>query len=192
MNKPFSNKLLIIFCLVFFFCKVENARSEAVIPDTTESQELYLKSLFLSGNLEADDSSKLGILAKKSFYVNFKSRIKKHWELYNKEIGEPFINWKKKNVPEPKSKVVLYPFSGPDFPNAYTLFPKAHTFILIGLEAGGFNPEIETLAEAKIANGLNVLNASLDTISSRNYFMTNSMKIDISKLVYDFTHFIVM
>jgi hypothetical protein len=181
MNKPSSNKLLILFCLVFFFCKVENARSESVVPDTAESQELYLKSLFLSGNMDVNDSSKLGILAKKPFYQSFKSRIKKHWELYNTEIGEPFTNWKKKNVPEPKSKVVFYPFSGPDFPNAYALFPKAHTYILIGLEAGGFNPEIETLNEARIANGLNVLNTSLDTISSRNYFMTNSMKVDISK-----------
>lgn len=183
--KAYNNKIIFLALIIFLFCKTENPTSESVVvPNTPESQELYLKSLFLSGNLEGDDSSKLGKLAKKQFYQNFKQRIKKHWEFYNKEIQEPFISWKNKNVPAVKSKTVLYPFSGPDFPNAYTLFPKANTYILIGLEAGGFDPEIENMDENKIANGLSILNSSLATISSRNYFMTNNMKNDISKSIF--------
>ncbi len=184
MMKAYNNKIIFLALIIFLFCKTENPTSESVLPTTPESHELYLKSLFLSGNLEADDSSKLGKLAKKQFYQNFKQRIKKHWEFYNKEIQEPFISWKNKNVAVAKSKTVLYPFSGPDFPNAYTLFPKANTYILIGLEAGGFDPQIENLDENKIANGLSILNSSLATISSRNYFMTNNMKNDISKSIF--------
>lgn len=182
--KANNNKLIILSIVIFLFCKTENQTSESVVPTTNESHELYLKSLFLSGNLDGDDSSKLTKLAKKPFYLNFKQSIKKHWDFYNKEIQEPFISWKNKHVPTPKSKTVLYPFSGPDFPNAYTLFPKANTYILIGLEAGGFDPDIESMSDQKISSGLSILNSSLSTISSRNYFMTNNMKVDISKSVF--------
>lgn len=89
-----------------------------------------------------------------------------------------------KNVPEPKSKVVFYPFSGPDFPNAFTIYPKATTYIMIGLEAGGFEPDFESMNENQISRGLLELNGSLDTISRLNYFMTNSMKEDVSKSVF--------
>ena len=83
-----------------------------------------------------------------------------------------------------KSKVVFYPFSCPDFPNAYTIYPKATTYIMIGLEAGGFEPDFESMNDNQISRGLYELNGSLDTISRLNYFMTNSMKQDVSKSVF--------
>ena len=183
-----SNKFLIIFFFYFFifnFCKVDKPTIENVsLPETTESKQLQQKSLFLSGKLQADENSKLGKLTRTSFYATFRQRITKHWEQYNKEIQDPFIEWKNKNVPEPKSKVVFYPFSGPDFPNAYTIYPKATTYIMIGLEAGGFEPDFESMNENQISRGLYELNGSLDTISRLNYFMTNSMKQDVSKSVF--------
>ena len=183
-----SNKFLIIFFFYFFifnFCKVDKPTIENVsLPETTESKQLQQKSLFLSGKLQADENSKLGKLTRTSFYATFRQRITKHWEQYNKEIQDPFIEWKNKNVPEPKSKVVFYPFSGPDFPNAYTIYPKATTYIMIGLEAGGFEPDFESMNDNQISRGLYELNGSLDTISRLNYFMTNSMKQDVSKSVF--------
>jgi len=183
-----SNKFLIIFFFYFFifnFCKVDKPTIENVsLPETTESKQLQQKSLFLSGKLQADENSKLGKLTRTSFYATFRQRITKHWEQYNREIQDPFIEWKNKNVPEPKSKVVFYPFSGPDFPNAYTIYPKATTYIMIGLEAGGFEPDFESMNENQISRGLYELNTSLNTISRLNYFMTNSMKQDVSKSVF--------
>lgn len=185
MNKTMTYKLIIFFSAYFFlFCKTDKANSQPVVADTSESQHLYLKSLFLSGKYDIKDDSKLSKLAKTGSYTAFKERIQKHWNQYNKEIQEPFIKWKNKNVPTPESKTVFYPFSGPDFPNAYTLFPKANTYILIGLEAGGFDPDIESMSEATVSKGLYDLSTSLDTISRLNYFMTNSMKNDVSKSVF--------
>ncbi|HMV43462.1 MAG TPA: hypothetical protein PK079_24255 [Leptospiraceae bacterium] len=183
-----SNKFLIIFLFYFFilsFCKVDKTSGESIpVVETPESKALQMKSLFLSGKLQADDTSKLGKITRTSYYATFRQRITKHWEQYNKEIQDPFVEWKNKNVPEPKSKVVFYPFSGPDFPNAFTIYPKAQTYIMIGLEAGGFDPDIENMNENQIARGLAELNGSLDTISRLNYFMTNSMKQDVSKSVF--------
>ncbi|MBP7282573.1 MAG: hypothetical protein KBA66_13410 [Leptospiraceae bacterium] len=182
-----SNKFLILFFFYFFvlsFCKVDKTISQPIIVETPSSKQLLEKSLFLSGKLQANDTTKLGKLTRTSYYATFRQRISKHWEQYNKEIQFPFIEWKNKNVPEPKSKVVFYPFSGPDFPNAFTIYPKANTYIMIGLEAGGFEPDIESMNESQISRGLYELNSSLDTISRLNYFMTNSMKNDVSKSVF--------
>jgi|JI9StandDraft_1071089.scaffolds.fasta_scaffold00263_1 hypothetical protein len=183
-----SNKFLIIFFFYFFvlsFCKVDKATGESIAPvETPESKQLQEKSLFLSGKSQADETTKLGKLTRTAYYATFRQRITKHWEQYNKEIQDPFIEWKNKNVPQPKSKVVFYPFSGPDFPNAYTIYPKATTYIMIGLEAGGFEPDFESMNENQISRGLYELNGSLDTISRLNYFMTNSMKQDVSKSVF--------
>ncbi|MBK9500368.1 MAG: hypothetical protein KBF99_02795 [Leptospiraceae bacterium] len=183
-----SNKFLIIFFFYFFvlsFCKVDKTSGESVIiAETPESKQLQAKSLFLSGKSQADETTKLGKLTRTAYYATFRQRITKHWEQYNKEIQDPFITWKNKNVPEPKSKVVFYPFSGPDFPNAFTIYPKATTYIMIGLEAGGFEPDFESMNENQISRGLLELNGSLDTISRLNYFMTNSMKEDVSKSVF--------
>ena len=182
-----SNKFLILFFFYFFvlsFCKVDKTISQPIIVETPSSKQLLEKSLFLSGKLQANDATKLGKLTRTSYYATFRQRISKHWEQYNKEIQFPFIEWKNKNVPEPKSKVVFYPFSGPDFPNAFTIYPKANTYIMIGLEAGGFEPDIESMNESQISRGLYELNSSLDTISRLNYFMTNSMKNDVSKSVF--------
>ncbi|MBK8395225.1 MAG: hypothetical protein IPL26_08265 [Leptospiraceae bacterium] len=182
-----SNKFLIIFLFYFFvlsFCKVDKTVSQPIIVETPSSKQLLEKSLFLSGKLQSNETTKLGKLTRTSYYATFRQRISKHWEQYNKEIQFPFIEWKNKNVPEPKSKVVFYPFSGPDFPNAYTIYPKATTYIMIGLEAGGFEPDIESLNESQISRGLYELNGSLNTISRLNYFMTNSMKNDVSKSVF--------
>lgn len=179
-------KLFLLFLIQFFLflnCRTDKSSGADFPkkpPETPESQELLIKSLFLSGKLQLDQSTKLGKMIRSSYYTTFKKRINDHWQQYSTQIQEPLVEWKAKNVPIPKSKTVLYPFSGPDFPNAYTLFPTANTYIMIGLEAGGFNPDLDTMSDGAVSKGLYELSMSLDTISRLNYFMTNSMKKDVS------------
>jgi hypothetical protein len=149
-------------------------------PTLSKPDDLLNITKFLSGKMQDDDSSNLAPLTKIKTYEEFKKNLTKHWQQYNESILKPFQVWSKDNVPKTNYKVVIYPFSGPDFPNAFTIYPDAEKYILIGLEPGGFVPEPHSISQEKLSKGLNELINSLDSISRLNYFMTNKMKINIT------------
>jgi hypothetical protein len=73
------------------------------------------------------------------------------------------------------SRTLLYPFSGPDFMNAYVLFPGCKNYILFGLELPGEVPEIEKLDRAGLAKLLTDVRVAVGDLVERNYFITSRM-----------------
>jgi hypothetical protein len=73
------------------------------------------------------------------------------------------------------SGTLLYPFSGPDFANAYILFPGCKNYIFFGLERPGQAPEIEKLDRAAFARLLIDVRAAVGDLVERNYFITSHM-----------------
>jgi len=73
------------------------------------------------------------------------------------------------------SGTLLYPFSGPDFANAYTLFPGCRTYMLFGLELPGEVPELERLDRAAFAKLLTDVRVAVGDLVERNYFITSRM-----------------
>jgi hypothetical protein len=66
---------------------------------------------------------------------------------------------------------LFYPFAGPDFLNAYLLFPTGDNYLLFGLEKMG---KLPTVAQLK-GNYLYRLRKSLSILMKRNYFITRDM-----------------
>lgn len=79
----------------------------------------------------------------------------------------------------PRSSVLFYPFSGPDFLNAYTFFPNVSEIYMMALEAPGHLPnDSEILADtAGVYFGL--VERSLWSVLNFSFFRTNSMKVDL-------------
>jgi hypothetical protein len=75
----------------------------------------------------------------------------------------------------PAGKTLMYPFSGPDFLNAYWLFPGCDTFVMFGLEHVGEVPDIERLNERELAQLLVDVRAAMTSFVDRNYFITQNM-----------------
>ena len=75
----------------------------------------------------------------------------------------------------PSGKTLLYPFSGPDFFNAYWLFPDCENYVLFGLEHIGEVPDIESVAERDASRLLSDVRASMSDLLDRNYFITENM-----------------
>ena len=73
------------------------------------------------------------------------------------------------------SGTLLYPFSGPDFANAYVLFPGCKSYILFGLERPGTVPEIENLDRAAFGRLLVDVRVAVGDLVERNYFITSRM-----------------
>jgi hypothetical protein len=74
-----------------------------------------------------------------------------------------------------RCRTLLYPFSGPDFLNAYLLFPRCDTYVFFGLERPGEVPPLESMSREDAAALLKDVRVALGDILVRNYFITQHM-----------------
>jgi hypothetical protein len=79
------------------------------------------------------------------------------------------------NAPCPAGKTLLYPFSGPDFFNAYWLFPNCENYVLFGLEHAGDVPDLEAVAERDMGRLFSDVRTAMSDLLDRNYFITENM-----------------
>jgi hypothetical protein len=76
---------------------------------------------------------------------------------------------------EAQNKTLLYPFSGPDFLNVYTLAPDHARYIFFSLERPGALPDLQSLSVKEFAQLLRDTRSALRDIFERNYFITDYM-----------------
>lgn len=78
-------------------------------------------------------------------------------------------------IPEAGHRTLLYPFSGPDFLNAYAMFPQHARYVFFSLERPSELPDLAQKSPAQLAEMLESLRAALRDIFERNYFITSYM-----------------
>ncbi|MDD5199467.1 MAG: hypothetical protein PHC88_06650 [Terrimicrobiaceae bacterium] len=76
-------------------------------------------------------------------------------------------------------QALYYLFSGPDFINAYALFPDVPVYILVGLESVGSIVPPEQLDAARLQAGLANLRQSTSVTLQFGFFITKDMKVDL-------------
>ena len=76
---------------------------------------------------------------------------------------------------------LYYPFSGPDFVYAHTLFPHAPRYLLVGLESPGEAPHWDAMSEAQAGASLTQLRQSMASLMRLSFFLTNNMKRDLKR-----------
>ena len=74
-----------------------------------------------------------------------------------------------------QKKNLLYPFSGPDFLNAYTFFPDHSRYIFFSLERPGALPDLESVTQTQFIKLLQDVRSAFRDIFERNYFITSYM-----------------
>lgn len=88
--------------------------------------------------------------------------------------------WRNSEIPRgcPAGRTLLYPFSGPDFLNAYWLFPDCASVVMFGLEQTGDVPDIEAMTTQEFARLLSSMRSFMINLFARNYFVTGTMHKD--------------
>jgi len=74
-----------------------------------------------------------------------------------------------------QKKNLLYPFSGPDFLNAYTFFPEHSRYVFFSLERPGSLPDLESVTLLQFTKLLQDVRSAFRDIFERNYFITSYM-----------------
>lgn len=133
-----------------------------------------------------------------SFWDDYKISIDTPWNRITDERLSLMDKWSDTEL-NPKindTLLLFYPFSGPDFLNAYHLFPNANEYILVAMEKLGTIPDLYNLDEENLKGYLDAVNFALRDIYKRSYFITGNMDQDLRKhkvngvlpLLYVFLH----
>ncbi len=105
------------------------------------------------------------------------AHMKAAWARMNEKQVATMTAWRDTAISKtcPVGKTVLYPFSGPDFFNAYWLFPDCETYVMFGLEHIGDVPDIEAMGEKQLVRMVTDVRTATTDFFGRNYFITENM-----------------
>jgi hypothetical protein len=86
-------------------------------------------------------------------------------------------SWQRSSLPPARAGAALiYPFSGPDFVNAFALFPDYKTYVFFSLEPPGEIPELAGMDEQRLAGFFSDLRGALNDLVALNFFITPNMQ----------------
>jgi len=189
-------KLPFFFCIVivvlFIGCSKYNSeketlplQEETVSPriETLPEHDKQLTTLakVLAGMPVQNDARFTKVTSKKTWFL-YKTIFGNIWDDFIESRSTPMNEWSKKNLKDvhKTSKTVFYPFGGPDFALAYSIFPNANRYILMGLEPVGIVPNVALLSDTTFKSfSKNMIN-SMKTYCSFGFFITKEMQQDLS------------
>jgi hypothetical protein len=111
-------------------------------------------------------------------WVRYAKFINRSWEGFEKRQLASMREWASKELATARTAAVLYPFSGPDLVNVYTLFPQAKTYLMVALEPVG---EIPDFAAIDPPDYFASLQRSLYEYLFIDYFVTARMETQIGQ-----------
>lgn len=153
------------------------ASAHAALEISKESDALTQSKLNAAARLMAGLPTANNPLAQTAAFKDHSEFMRAAWTRLNARQVAAMTSWRDSQLGRtcPAGRTLMYPFSGPDFLNAYWLFPGCETIVMFGLEHVGEIPDVDAMN----ARGLSQLTAdvrvAMGNFVERNYFITDSM-----------------
>ena len=156
-------------------CAFATVAAAAPPPAADADARLTSAALLLAG-AETDYAAHERIAALAAWQAH-RAALAPRWERLQRERLSVIETWRNHVLGGDVStcRTMLYPFSGPDFLNAYLLFPRCDTYVMFGLEAPGAVPPFESMSADEAALYLKDMRVALTDFLARNYFITSRM-----------------
>jgi hypothetical protein len=137
-------------------------------------------SRYISG-MRQTETNVLATYEKSNSWKKYSELSDSSWAKLRREKINIMSDWSKNEIAKQgcKPETVFYPFSGPDFLHAVTLFPEAKNYILIGLEAVGSIPTYKELQKDSLKGYFQAVERSLRDVLNFSFFKTNNMAVDL-------------
>ncbi|MFI5150294.1 MAG: hypothetical protein ACHQRM_11225 [Bacteroidia bacterium] len=174
----------------------DNASADTLKKDTVKTKAVVAKKEALVIDRKFDDIARYigGLDQKPGSTINPELSKSKAWLNYSAPFNKSFKNydstrlsvmraWSKSELAEMNKTEtnMFYPFAGADILNAYTLFPHATQFVMVGLEPVGTLPDLEGKQNKdSLNNYFHNINTALESIMNFSFFRTKSMRLDFS------------
>ena len=139
--------------------------------------------------LQPGQGSRLDRIVAHPAWRTHHAEFERNWGRLDAERFVKMREWRDRELKPVESAcdTLFYPFGGPDFLNAFVLFPGCNRYLLFGLEPVGSIPALDHLADAEIDAVLTGLRASLSDIFLRDYFITKTMMSELRTQAVDGT-----
>lgn len=144
------------------------------------NEDIMLWANLFSG-IESNNPEAAKIQATKA-WQDHKDRLNKEWQNLDENILQKMRKWTlQEGISKPEDTLTLfYPFSGPDFLFANTLFPYSKKIIMVGLEPEGKLSDILAMSQAQLDLYLDKIRKSLYIPNRIGFFRTLSMENDLT------------
>ncbi|WP_151087613.1 hypothetical protein [Hymenobacter baengnokdamensis] len=155
-------------------------KATAAVADTANVQNI---ANYLAG-LPPAAGSPLATLSAQPAWQAFAKDQNKSWAKYRATHTNRMSRWAATELDSVRqaTPTLFYPFSGPDFLNAFTLFPDSRTYVLVGLEPVGSVPTQANLDNPVL---LSAVKKSLWSVLNFSFFRTNDMAVDLKSVNLD-------
>jgi len=150
--------------------------------DLEKSAKLTDTAKLIAG-MKIEDASPLAAIQNTTAWKNHAQYFQKGWPQLEKQQLAKVRKWTEaelKTINE-SAPSIFYPFSGPDFLYAYSFFPNAKEYVMIGLEPVGTVPDLLNMSDAQRSQQLQIINQSLYAILEYSFFRTKAMAVDLAK-----------
>lgn len=153
-----------------------------IVATAAEAKAWTDSAKYLAG-ITVEDDSRLADLQSASYWQTHQQFLDQAWSQLETQQLAKVRNWSDQelasiNESEP---TIFYPFSGPDFLYAYSFFPQAKEYVLIGLEPIGWIPNFSEMSPGAREQKLSEFRSSLQAILQWSFFRTNDMKVDMAQ-----------
>jgi hypothetical protein len=172
--------------------------AQQVLPDSADNTSLHLASpgmqqpvapvdryneiaRYIAG-MKLSDTSGLYSLSRNPTWMNYSSVTSGTWKHFSDTKIKKIIDWTRAEIPDISgdSRTLFYPFSGPDFLYAHAFFPRADTYVLVGLEPVGHVQDPEKLQGPTLGAFFKMLDLSISDALTLSFFRTNDMAEEIN------------
>ena len=150
--------------------------------DMERSAKLTDTAKLLAG-MKLGEGSAIADLQNTNAWSQQNSFFENAWSQLESQQLSKVRTWSDAELPSinATSPQIFYPFSGPDFLYAYSLFPNAKEYVLVGLEPPGTLDDFEQLSASAVNGKLQGARESLYAILKFSFFRTKDMAVDLSQ-----------
>lgn len=147
---------------------------------------------FIAG-MPVDSASEFYKLTQTPEWKTYSDEEKSAWAKF-KNVSDQAEAWRTAEIPKAGEplQTLFYPFGGPDYLFANIFFPKAHNYIMIGLENPGSVPQFDAADKKELKKILALYKDAISDVIQLSFFRTNDMKVELKTKAIDGTAPIIM
>jgi hypothetical protein len=136
---------------------------------------------FIAG-MQGGGSDRMSALRETDDWKVFHARTDSQWIVLEDTL-QKIRRWAQAEFPGQVNSEgdVFYPFSGPDFLYAATVYPNASRYVFFGLESPGFIPDPDGIPADSLRYFLSALDQSLSDLLGKRFFVTKEMIHDLRR-----------
>jgi len=150
--------------------------AKPAVPVITADARATATAQIMAGIQPVPGDAVIDQLAATEGWKKHKEAMEVQWKSVRTRL-DSIEKWRDQEIKfkDPSARSLLYPFSGPDFLNAWALYPNHGKYVFFSLESPGVLPNLEKMGSKEFEALLHDVRSAFNEIFKRNYFITSYM-----------------